>query len=109
MYEESAEIYRHITGQGISAGDLRLAGERINNVKKMFNIREGWRRADDTLPRRVFEEALPTGVAAGVGLREEDLDMMVQGYYRARGWLADGTIPGTKLWELGLDDIGAGA
>ena len=109
MYEESAEIYRHITGQGISAGELRLAGERINNLKKMFNIREGWRREDDTLPRRVFEEALPSGVAAGVGLREEDLDMMVRGYYRARGWRADGTIPGAKLRELGLEGMVAGA
>lgn len=109
MYEESAEIYRHITGQGISAGELRLAGERINNVKKMFNIREGWRREDDTLPRRVFEEALPTGVAAGVGLREEDLDMMALGYYRARGWRDDGTIPAAKLRELGLEGMVAGA
>ena len=105
LYEESAEIYTHITGWDISADDLRLAGERINNLKKQFNIREGWRRADDTLPPRVFQEALPTGVAAGVGLDKQDLDMMIQGYYRARGWRKDGTIPMGKLRELGLDDV----
>ena len=105
LYEESAEIYTHITGWDMSADDLRLAGERINNLKKQFNIREGWRRADDTLPLRVFQEALPTGVAAGVGLDKQDLDMMIQGYYRARGWRKDGTIPMGKLQELRLDDV----
>ena len=105
LYEESAEIYTHITGWDMSADDLRLAGERINNLKKQFNIREGWRRADDTLPPRVFQEALPTGVAAGVGLDKQDLDMMIQGYYRARGWRKDGTIPMGKLRELELDNV----
>ena len=105
LYEESAGIYRHITGWDMSADDLRLAGERINNLKKQFNIREGWQRADDTLPPRVFQEALPTGVAAGVGLDKQDLDMMIQGYYRARGWRKDGTIPAGKFRELELDDV----
>ena len=105
LYEESAEIYTHITGWDMSADDLRLAGECINNLKKQFNIREGWRRADDTLPPRVFQEALPTGVAAGVGLDKQDLDMMIQGYYRARGWRNDGTIPMGKFQELELDDV----
>ena len=105
LYEESAEIYTHITGWDMSADDLRRAGERINNLKKQFNIREGWRRADDTLPPRVFQETLPTGVAAGVGLDKQDLDMMIQGYYRARGWRKDGTIPAGKLHELELDDV----
>ena len=105
LYEESAEIYTHITGWDMSADDLRLAGERINNLKKQFNIREGWQRVDDTLPPRVFQEALPTGVAAGVGLDKQDLDMMIQGYYRARGWRKDGTIPAGKFRELELDDV----
>ena len=105
LYEESAEIYTHITGWDMSADALRLAGERINNLKKQFNIREGWRRADDTLPPRVFQEVLPTGAVAGVGLDKQDLDMMIQGYYRARGWREDGTIPMGKLQELELNDV----
>lgn len=105
LYEESAAIYSHITGWDMTADELRIAGERINNLKKEFNIREGWTQEDDTLPERVFDEALPTGVVAGVGLSREDLDMMVQGYYRARGWDEDGTIPNAKLEELGLMDV----
>ena len=105
LYEESAEIYGHITGWDIGADELRLAGERINNLKKAFNLREGWTRECDTLPQRVFDETLPSGVAAGVGLSRADLDMMIDGYYRARGWRSDGTIPDDKLRALGLDDV----
>ena len=89
----------------MTAQDLKVAGERINNLKKLFNIREGWQRGDDTLPARVLEEALPTGVAKGIGLTRTDLDMMIGGYYRARGWAEDGTIPDGKLRELGLEAL----
>ena len=105
LYEESAEIYRHITGWDVTADELQAVGERVNNLKKAFNIREGWTREDDTLPQRVFDEALPTGVAQGVGLSRDDLDMMIDGYYRARGWNADGTIPDDTLRELGIEDV----
>ena len=105
LYGESADIISHITGWDMSADELQLAGERINNLKKAFNIREGWTRKDDTLPQRVFAETLPTGVAAGVGLSRDDLDMMVDGYYRARGWNEDGTIPDEKLRELELEGV----
>ena len=104
LYEESAEIYQLVTGWTMNAGDLKLAGERINNLKKAFNIREGWNRADDTLPARVLDEPLTDGVARGVDLTEDDLDMMIGSYYEARGWTHDGLIPESKLHELGLAD-----
>ena len=105
LYAESAEIYERITGWPMTADDLRQSGERINNLKKLFNIREGWMRAHDTLPPRVLDETLPTGVVQGVGLNREDLDMMIRSYYRARGWTEDGLIPESKLRELGLRDL----
>ncbi len=102
LYAESAEIYERITGWPMTADDLRQSGERINNLKKLFNIREGWTRDHDTLPPRVLDETLPTGVVQGVGLNREDLDMMIRSYYRARGWTEDGLIPESKLRELDL-------
>ena len=105
FYGESADIYEMVTGWPMSPEELKLAGERINNLKKMFNIREGWTRADDTLPPRTLQEALPTGVAAGVSLTRDELDMMVSSYYRARGWTEDGLIPEAKLRELRLEDV----
>jgi len=105
LYVESADIYEHVTGWPMTAVELKRAGERINNLKKLFNIREGWTRADDTLPPRALDEKLPDGVAEGVGLPREELDLMIAAYYRARGWNADGTIPDEKLRELGLMDL----
>ncbi len=105
FYSESAEIYEHVTGLTMNPEELRRAGERINNLKKLFNIREGWARDDDTLPARVLTEELPDGVAQGTGLSREDLDMMIGAYYRARGWTEDGLIPETKLEELGLGEL----
>jgi aldehyde:ferredoxin oxidoreductase len=102
FYEESARVYTMITGWEMSADDLRMAGERINNLKKLFNVREGWHRNDDTLPPRVLQENLPSGVAAGVGLTPQELDYMIGGYYRARGWAEDGMVPRSKQDELGL-------
>ena len=105
FYGESAAIYEHITGWDMSPQELKQAGERINNLKKQFNIREGWTRNDDTLPPRILEEKLPTGVVEGVGLTKEDLDEAITGYYRARGWTEDGMIPDEKLRDLDLLDI----
>ena len=104
FYRESAEIYGHVTGWQITPEELKLAGERINNLKKLFNIREGWRRQDDTLPPRVLQEELPTGIVQGVDLTADDLDRMISGYYRARGWTDEGLVPDSKVRELELTD-----
>lgn len=105
FWDESAASLNLITGWDVTPDELKRAGERINNLKKLFNIREGWTRADDTLPPRLLSEPLPDGVAAGVGLSDHDLDMMIAAYYQARGWNADGSIPNEKLGELNLDKL----
>ena len=98
-------IYERLTGWATTPDDLKLAGERINNLKKLFNIREGWTHEDDTLPPRVLQEELQTGIVKGIGLTRSDLDMMIGGYYRARGWTEEGLVPEGKLEELELGDV----
>jgi aldehyde:ferredoxin oxidoreductase len=105
LYAESAAIYEQITGWPMTAEELRRVGERINTLKKLFNIREGWQRADDTLPPRALIESLPTGIVQGVSLTQTELDLMIQGYYTARGWTAEGLIPMQKLEELEILDL----
>ena len=109
FYAESAAICELVTGWPTSPEDLKRAGQRINNLKKLFNIREGWQREDDTLPPRVLEEKLSTGVAQGVGLTPDELDMMIASYYKARGWTPDGLIPDAKLRELQITVPSPGA
>jgi aldehyde:ferredoxin oxidoreductase len=102
FYREGAELLSKVTGWDFSSAELKRAGERIHNLKKLFNMREGWRRDDDWLPERVLSETLPTGIARGVGLSADELREMIQQYYRARGWDEQGSIPEEKLRELGL-------
>ncbi len=57
LHAEAADLHAMVTGRATTADDLHHAGERINNLKKLFNIRQGWTRADDTLPSRVLGTA----------------------------------------------------
>lgn len=104
FYGEGAELLSKVTGWDCSSDELKRIGERIHNLKKLFNMREGWRVEDDWLPERLLSEALPTGVAQGVGLSANELREMIGGYYQARGWDESGFVPKEKLKELGLAD-----
>jgi len=101
--EPLAEIINAVTGIGITASDVLRTGERIINVERSFNVREGIRRSDDTLPRRFLEDPLASGSAKG---HVCNLEPMLDDYYKVRGWDIETGIPtDKKLQELGLEDI----
>jgi uridine phosphorylase len=108
FYAETSALYRAGTGLEMTTEELQQVGERVSNLKKAYNVREGWKPQDDWLPDRLFDEPLPTGVAKGTVLTREELREMIQGYYEARGWTPDGQIPASKLAQLGLGDLAAG-
>jgi aldehyde:ferredoxin oxidoreductase len=105
-----------ITGQG-----LLEIGERIVNLERLYNVREGLSRADDHLPRR-FTEPLPlltseTDPATGetrlgaqfmVG-KLFDFEAMLDRYYLLRGWNTQGQPTEATLERLGLSDEGRGS
>jgi aldehyde:ferredoxin oxidoreductase len=76
-----------------------LIGERIWNLERLFNLREGFGRNDDTLPRRFLSEPLTTGPTKG---QVVELDKMLDEYYRARGWDNEGRPTRRTLERLGL-------
>jgi len=80
-----------------TAEDLLRTGERLFNLKRLINLRLGITRADDTLPRRVLTEPRPSGGAAGV---LPDLDLMLEEYYRVRGWTPEGVPTPERLAAL---------
>jgi aldehyde:ferredoxin oxidoreductase len=102
FYTEAADLLGTVTGWDYTGVELRRSGERINTLKKVFNIREHWRPEDDWLPERLLAEPLTTGVGSGVALTGVELREMIGGYYEARGWDANGFVPQRKLDELGL-------
>ncbi|MCP4196197.1 MAG: aldehyde ferredoxin oxidoreductase family protein [Proteobacteria bacterium] len=105
FYSEASQLFEATVGQEMTPEMLALAGERINNLKKAFNIREGWTSGDDRLPARALREAMPSGPGQGVHMHEEELQTMITSYYAARGWTEDGLIPADKLNALGMEDV----
>lgn len=90
LYEEGAEMLRATTGFDISSTELQAAAARVVALKKLFNEREGWTAAEDTLPDRFFDEPLPGGVAKGTVLSRSGFEAMKQAYYEGRGWDGEG-------------------
>ena len=84
---------------------LRRAGERIWNLDRAFNARDGFDRRHDTLPRRIQTEPLHVIDAEGEGSMVKDLDAFLDEYYRLRGWSENGIPLPEKLRELGLDYV----
>jgi aldehyde:ferredoxin oxidoreductase len=97
---EAAELYGHVTGEHLSRADMLRAGERINNLKKLFNIRHGWTADDDWLPARAFASDSGPGTLDPRVLRD-----LIDAYYSARGWRSDGTISAEHLNALGLAQL----
>ncbi len=109
-YEKFAKIYNLITGFDVTAEELRQAGERIWNLEKAFNVREGWTVRDDYPAYRIMNDPITAGIAEGHLVTEEEFKMMHKAYFRERGWAENGIPTKRKLRELGLhyiaDEIG---
>lgn len=106
-YEEPIiSMLSAITGVDYDKSTFLKTGERVFNLEKMFNYREGFRREDDWLPDRFFEDAFTVGPKKGAVLdRTKFRDMLTQ-YYKNRGWDPETTKPSdSKLKELGLDNL----
>lgn len=100
--EYFARALKAVTGEPYGTGDLIRVGERVWNLERLYNLREGFTKADDTLPPRLLNEAVPEGPSKGW---VNKLAPMLNEYYRARGWDAAGVPRPEKLAELGLADL----
>jgi len=105
-YKDLAALFSEVTGIQMSADDLRMAGERINNLGRLINIREGLSRKDDTLPWKVMNVPIPDeGPSKGSFVSQEDLDLLLDDYYEVRGWTKEGIPTVEKLNEIGMEDL----
>jgi len=75
------------------------AGERIYNMERAFNAREGFGRKEDELPERFMKEPMPNGPCKG---QVYEMDELLDDYYAARGWDSNGVPTKKKMEELGL-------
>lgn len=100
-----AALINATTGWDFDYDAVDLIGVRAHTIKKAFNIREGWTRADDHLPYRWHHEPMKEGASAGHVVTEEELEYLKDLYYEAKGWTKEGLIPKAKLIELGMEDV----
>ncbi|MCW3996364.1 MAG: aldehyde ferredoxin oxidoreductase family protein [Candidatus Bathyarchaeota archaeon] len=109
LYKELADLaklYSLVTGAETTPEELAIAGERINTLAKLINIREGKTREDDTLPWKIMNQPITDdGPAKGAVVTQDELDLLLDDYYSARGWTLEGVPTKTKLQELGLEEF----
>lgn len=94
-----SEFVTATTGLTFTGLDLMKTGERIWNLERLFNVREGFGKKDDVLPPRFLETPLPEGGSRG---RKVFLDKMLKEYYHLREWDEEGVPLEKKLKELDL-------
>ena len=81
--EYFARVLSAVTGIQYATGDMIKAGERVWNLERLYNNREGFTNKDDSLPPRLLMEAPTDGPSKGW---VSHLEPMLKEYYRTRGW-----------------------
>jgi aldehyde:ferredoxin oxidoreductase len=95
-------MVRAVTGWDMTLEELERVGERIINLERLFNVREGVRRAQDALPWKVMHEPIPDGPSAGAYCPPDELSAMLDEYYALRGWDGEGIPTASRLATLDL-------
>lgn len=103
LAEGFVDILRTVTGLEISESEILELGERVNNLKHMFNLREGLTRDDFRLPKRLLTLPIPEGASKGHVVTEEEMNKMLDDYFEARGWSKEGLPTEEKISDLDLD------
>ena len=92
-----------VTGEDFNITRLMRIGERIYNLERMFNVKAGLKKHDDSLPERFLTEPLTEGFSKGITV---PLDSLLEGYYNIRNWDENGIPTKEKLAELELEEYG---
>jgi len=100
---ELAQLVSCALGKSWTSEDLLETGDRIWNLERLFNLREGFTRADDTLPSRLLDEPMKEGPARG---HVVELQVLLKDYYEARHWDPNGLPTPEVLNKLGLAEEG---
>jgi aldehyde:ferredoxin oxidoreductase len=96
--EYFARVLSAVTGIHYATGDMIKVGERVWNLERLYNMREGFTYKDDTLPPRLLTDGPSQGWVV-------QLEPMLKEYYRGRGWDEKGVPTPKKLQELGLANL----
>jgi aldehyde:ferredoxin oxidoreductase len=101
--KETVDMIRAVTGWKVSLFELMKVGERRINMMRAFNVREGFNRKDDQLPKKFYQPLTGTGPTADVALDRKEFDNALDLYYQVMGWSSDGIPSRAKYAELGIE------
>ena len=104
-WKEFSKLIQLATGMKFSKAQLMQIGERIYTLERMFNLREGFTRKDDSLPERYFKEPTPIGlpIAKGKKIDRKKFEILLDEYYALHGWDKNGVPTKKTLAKLGLN------
>lgn len=98
--EHFATLIKDATGLEFSPEDLLEVGKRVADLERIINQREGITKADDTLPKRYFEEEMPNGRTRGHKIDRQKFDQLLLRYYHLRNWDEEGRPAPERLAEI---------
>ncbi len=98
-------LINNITGFNKSVESLMFLGEKISNLTRLYNIKNGRKRDDDTLPERFFKEKHLSGIFKDKYLTKEIFSKWLEMYYREREWDKQGIPTEDKLRKLGIKNF----
>ncbi|QER41923.1 aldehyde ferredoxin oxidoreductase family protein [Thermodesulfobacterium sp. TA1] len=81
--KDYVDLINAVCGTDYTEETLLTAGERINNLERLFNLKAGIDPSQDTLPKRLLEEPIPEGPSKGA---VHKLSELLPKYYEVRGW-----------------------
>jgi aldehyde:ferredoxin oxidoreductase len=101
--EQVAQVFKHAWKREFSEDEVFQIGERVWNLGRLFNLREGVE--PDDIPRKLYAEegAHTSGASAGRAIGTETFKKALQEFYQLRGWDEKGVPSEAKLAELGVD------
>jgi len=97
------KLLNHCTGIKLTEEDFVKTGERIWNLIRLYNFREGWTQDFSRLSAK-FRKPLPGGLMAGHCFNEAHEEQLLKLYNEARGWDKKGVPLKQKLEELGISN-----
>jgi aldehyde:ferredoxin oxidoreductase len=103
--ENYVKMINAVTGWVLNLEEVERLGERIYNLERAFNCREGVSREDDHLPLRTSQQPIPSGPSQGMNCPSQEFNAMLDEYYHLRGWDGNGIPTTEKLKALGLEEV----
>jgi len=99
-YSHFKDLIYCSTGWNFSEKELEEVGRRIVDMERLFNIKQGLTKKDDTLPKRYFDDPMPLKITKGHHIDREQFTLALERYYKLRNWTEEGTLNPERTKEL---------